>query len=61
MSLSVDLTTHGREIQKAYDEIISGSEGTVWMVLSYGRGAGNELRVQEQGSTSTLVDSSELM
>lgn len=54
MSLSIDLTTHGRELEQVYDQIISSSEDTSWAVFSYGKGASNELKVQEQGSMKFL-------
>ena len=50
MSLSIDLTTYGRELQQAYDRIISGAADTTWAVFSYDRGASNELKVQATGS-----------
>jgi hypothetical protein len=50
MSLSIDLTTYGKQLQKAYDDIISGSPRTSWAVFSYDKGASNELKVQAQGS-----------
>jgi hypothetical protein len=53
MSLSVDLTTHGRELQAAYDAIINGDPATSWAVFSYDKGASNELKVQETGSKHT--------
>ena len=53
MSLSIDLTTHGRQLQQVYDKIISGSADTSWAVFSYERGASNELKVQSEGSTVT--------
>jgi hypothetical protein len=49
MSLSIDLTTHGKQLQQVYDKIISGSEDTSWAVFSYDKGASNELKVQSQG------------
>jgi len=52
MSLSIDLTTHGRDLQGVYDRIISGSALTSWAVFSYDKGASNELKVQAQGSTN---------
>ena len=56
MSLSIDLTTHGKQLQQVYDKIISGSEDTSWAVFSYDKGASNELKVQSQGGiTDSLV------
>jgi hypothetical protein len=56
MSLSIDLTTHGKQLQQVYDKIISGSEDTSWAVFSYDKGASNELKVQSQGGiTHPLV------
>ena len=52
MSLSIDLTTHGKQLQQVYDQIIGGSSETSWAVFSYDRGASNELKVQSQGSIS---------
>ena len=52
MSLSIDLTTHGRALQQVYDKIISGSADTSWAVFSYDRGASNELKVQSEGGTT---------
>ena len=49
MSLSIDLSTHGRELQQVYDRIISGAVDTSWAVFTYGKGASNELKVQAQG------------
>lgn len=50
MSLSIDLTTHGKQLQQVYDRIISGAADTSWAVFSYEKGASNELKVQSQGS-----------
>jgi hypothetical protein len=50
MSLSIDLTTHGKQLQQVYDQIIAGSPDTSWAVFSYDKGASNELKVQSQGS-----------
>ena len=56
MSLSIDLTTHGKQLQQVYHKIISGSEDTSWAVFSYDKGASNELKVQSQGGiTDSLV------
>jgi hypothetical protein len=55
MSLSVDLTTHGKQLQQVYDKIISGSEDTSWAVFSYDKGASNELKVQNTGSIAPFV------
>ena len=52
MSLSIDLTTHGKQLQQVYDKIISGSPDTSWAVFSYDKGASNELKVQSQGGTA---------
>ena len=52
MSLSIDLTTHGRQLQQVYDKIISGSSDTSWAVFAYDKGASNELKVQSTGSTT---------
>jgi hypothetical protein len=49
MSLSIDLTTHGKELQSAYERIIAGAADTAWAVFSYDRGASNELKVQATG------------
>jgi hypothetical protein len=51
MSLSIDLTTYGKQLQEVYDDIISGSPETSWAVFSYDKGASNELKVQAQGSS----------
>jgi len=58
MSLSIDLTTHGKQLQQVYDKIISGSADTSWAVFSYDKGASNELKVQSQGSNSLATNSS---
>ena len=55
MSLSIDLTTHGKQLQQVYDSIISGSGDTSWAVFSYDKGASNELKVQNTGSMSLFV------
>jgi hypothetical protein len=52
MSLSIDLTTHGKQLQQVYDKIISGSVDTAWAVFSYDKGASNELKVQSTGGRS---------
>jgi hypothetical protein len=51
MSLSIDLTTHGKRLQQVYSDIISNSPETSWAVFSYDKGASNELKVQATGST----------
>lgn len=50
MSLSIDLTTYGKQLQQTYDKIISSSADTSWAVFSYDKGASNELKVQSTGS-----------
>src|ERR1700738_101765 len=56
MSLSIDLTTHGKQLEQVYDQIISGSLDTSWAVFSYDKGASNELKVQSTGGRSLFKD-----
>jgi len=56
MSLSIDLTTHGKELQQVYDQIISGAADTSWAVFSYDKGNSNELKVQSEGSKCLAMD-----
>jgi hypothetical protein len=55
MSLSIDLTTHGKQLQRVYDEIRTGSPNVSWAVFSYDKGASNELKVQAQGSKVPII------
>lgn len=51
MSIHVNLSTHGKEINEALQAVLSDSDSTNWLVLAYDKGT-NDLRLQGTGGTN---------
>lgn len=54
MSLSIDLSTNGKEIKHLYDTIVSNDPQTSWAVFNY-VGTSNTLRIFDHGGMPTQL------
>lgn len=51
MSIHVNFSTHGKEINDALQAVLSDNDATNWLVLAYDKGT-NDLRLQDTGGTN---------